>query len=57
MYKNKKIILVAFASNNLKKSAKRLKFQAEQSNFYDEIIIFKENDLEKKIKSLIKKLT
>ena len=56
MYKNKKIILVAFASNNLNKSAQRLKFQAEQSNFYDEIKIFKENDLDKKIKLIIKKI-
>jgi len=53
VYKNKKIILVAFASNNLNKSAQRLKFQAEQSKFYDEIKGFEEKDLEIKIKLLI----
>ena len=56
MYKNKKIILVAFASNNLNKSAQRLKFQAEQSKFYDEIKVFEEKDLDIKIKLLIKKM-
>ena len=35
----KKIILFAFASNDLKKSAERLSSQANDSKFYDEINI------------------
>ena len=53
MNKNKKIILVAFGSNNLNKSIKRFQFQAEQSKFYDQIKIFKENDFDEKMKTLI----
>ena len=56
MNKNKKIILVAFGSNNLNKSIKRLQFQAEQSKFYDQIKIFKENDFDQKIKNFILKI-
>ena len=39
MYKNKKIILFAFASPDLSRSANRLKKQALSSNYYDEIKI------------------
>ena len=39
MYKNKKIILFAFASQDLSRSANRLKKQALSSNYYDEIKI------------------
>ncbi|MBD1173957.1 hypothetical protein IDH32_01040 [Pelagibacterales bacterium SAG-MED01] len=37
MYKNKKITLFAFASQDLYRSANRLKEQAQSSNYYDEI--------------------
>ena len=39
MYKNRKILLFAFASLDLSRSASRLKKQAEESNYYDEIHI------------------
>jgi len=55
--KNKKIILVAFGSNNLNKSIKRFQFQAEQSKFYDQIKIFKENDFDQKMNNFILKIT
>ena len=55
MNKNKKIILVAFGSNNLNKSIKRFLFQAEQSKFYDQIKIFKENDFDQKMNNFILK--
>ena len=57
MNKNKKIILVAFGSNNLNKSIKRFLFQAEQSKFYDQIKIFKENDFDQKMNNFILKIT
>ena len=49
--------MVAFGSNNLNKSIKRLQFQAEQSKFYDQIKIFKENDFDHKMKNFILKIT
>ncbi|MBD1132597.1 hypothetical protein IDH16_00445 [Pelagibacterales bacterium SAG-MED45] len=49
MYKNSKIILVAFYSLDLKKSADRLKKQAVNSNYYDEIRIFNPKDFDNKM--------
>ena len=49
MYKNSKIILVAFYSLDLKKSADRLKKQAVNSNYYDEIRIFNPKDFDDKM--------
>ena len=45
MYKNKKIILFAFASQDLSRSANRLKKQALSSNYYDEIKILSPKSL------------
>ena len=42
MLKVKKVVLLAFASNDLKRSINRLSNQARESNFYNEI-----NKLEK----------
>ena len=39
MYKNKKIILFAFATSDLKRSIKRLNDQAINSNYYSDIRI------------------
>ena len=55
MNKNKKIILVAFGSNNLNKSIKRFLFQAEQSKFYDQIKILSNNDIDAKGKKILLK--
>jgi len=59
MYKDKKIILFAFASLDLKKSIYRLKKQANESGYYDEIKILTPKDFDYetkiKVKSLIKK--
>lgn len=49
MDKNNKIILVAFASLDLKLSAVRLINQAKLSNYYDEIKVFNTNDFDKKM--------
>ena len=49
--------MVAFGSNNLNKSIKRFLFQAEQSKFYDQIKIFKENDFDQKMNNFILKIT
>ena len=38
MYKSKKIILFAFGTLDLKKSANRLKSQAINSKYYDETV-------------------
>ena len=46
MYKNKKIILFAFASLDLIKSVNRLKAQAIKSNYYDEIKILSPKDFD-----------
>ena len=45
MLKDKKVVLLAFASNDLKRSINRLSNQAKESNFYNEIKIFNSNDL------------
>ena len=52
----KKIILFAFASKDLIRSAKRLLNQASESNFYDEINIITSNKIDEVLKSKIKKL-
>ena len=44
MLKDKKVVLLAFASNDLKRSINRLSNQAKESNFYNEIKIFNSND-------------
>ena len=50
MYKNRKILLFAFASLDLNRSAIRLKKQAESSNYYDEIKILNPKDFDEKMK-------
>jgi len=52
VYKNKKIILFAFASNDLKLSSKRLNFQAAKSNYYDQIRILSPRDFDEKMKKM-----
>ena len=56
MYKNKKIILFAFASLDLKKSLLRLKKQATISKYYTEIKILTPNDFDNKMKIKIQNL-
>ena len=51
-----KIILFAFASNDLKRSAKRLLSQANDSKFYDKIHIITSNKIDNILKSKIKNL-
>ena len=41
MLKDKKVVLLAFASNDLKRCINRLSNQAKESNFYNELNIFK----------------
>jgi len=53
----KKIILFAFASKDLIRSAERLLSQASDSNFYDEINIITSNKIDETLKSKIKKLS
>ena len=59
MYKDKKIILFSFASLDLKKSINRLRGQASNSKYYDNIKIITPNDFDYqtklKAKDLIKK--
>ena len=59
MESNKKIILVSFATNDLKRSIKRFETQALKSNFYKKIYIFTPDNLpdqiNKKLNNLIKK--
>ena len=56
MYKNKKIILLAFATQDLKRSVNRLQKQAEESLYYDLIKIFNPNDFDDKLKIYINNL-
>ena len=53
----KKIILFAFASKDLIRSAERLLSQASNSNFYDEINIITSNKIDETLKYKIKKLS
>ena len=55
MYKDKKIILFAFASLDLKKSIDRLKKQAFVSNFYDLIKVITPEDFDYETKLKVKK--
>ena len=50
MYKNKKITLFAFASPDLSRSANRLKRQAQNSDYYDEIKILGPKDFDVQMK-------
>ena len=56
MKKKNKIILLSFGSNDLKRSIDRLKTQAKETKFYDEIRIFCENDLESGLKMKLNQL-
>ena len=56
MNNGNKIILLSFASDDLKKSINRFKRQAEETNFYDEIRIMTYNDLDTNFKKVLKKL-
>ena len=56
MNNGNKIILLSFASDDLKKSINRFKRQAEETNFYDEIRIITYNDLDTNFKQVLKKL-
>ena len=51
MLKNKEVVLLAFASNDLKRSINRLSTQARESNFYSKIKIFNSNNLPKDLAS------
>ena len=51
MSKNKETVLLAFASNDLKRSINRLSIQARESNFYSKIKIFNSNNLPKDLAS------
>ena len=51
-----KIILISFATSDLKKSIDRLKEQAYETKFYDEIKIITENDLDSDFKIYINKI-
>ncbi len=59
MYKNNKIILLAFATKDLQRSVNRLQKQAEESLYYDKIKILGPKDfdetLKKHINDLLKK--
>ena len=50
MYKDKKIILFAFASKDLSRSANRLLIQAKNTNYYDEIKILSPNNFDDEMK-------
>ena len=50
MFKNKKIILFAFGSGDLKKSANRLRLQSIESKYYDEIKILNPENFDENMK-------
>tara|TARA_B100000989_G_scaffold201606_1_gene152536 strand:- start:434 stop:1333 length:900 start_codon:yes stop_codon:yes gene_type:complete len=56
MLKSNKIILLSFASNDLKKSIFRFKKQAQETKFYDRIRIITYADLDTNFKLTLKKL-
>ncbi len=56
MYRDKKTILFAFASLDLKKSIHRLKKQAFNSGYYDNIRIITPNDFDDETKTIAKNL-
>ncbi len=57
MNNGNKIILLSFASDDLKISINRFKKQAKETNFYDEIKIITYTDLDTNFKHVLKKLT
>ena len=48
-----KLVLFAFASSDLKRSANRLKNQAIESKFYDDVRIISFENLDKNMKDII----
>lgn len=56
MNNGNKIILLSFASDDLKKSIYRFKKQAKETNFYDEIRVMSFTDLDTDFKKVLKKL-
>ena len=56
MYKNRKIIFVAFASIDLRLSAERIQSQTLASKYYDDIKIFDSDDFDNQMKETYKKL-
>ena len=54
MYKNRKILLFAFATLDLSRSANRLKKQSKESNYYDEIQILNPLNFDEKMKKRFK---
>ena len=54
MYKNRKILLFAFATLDLSRSANRLKKQSRDSNYYDEIQILNPLNFDEKMKKDLK---
>ena len=56
MNKKQKIFLVAFGTNDLKRSIKRLQLQAQNSKFYDDIKIFDDQFFDKDKKTIIRNL-
>ena len=57
MYKDKKIILFAFSSHDLKKSAHRLRLQAIESKYYDEIRILNPENFDENMKKKFAHIT
>ena len=56
MNNGNKIILLSFASDDLKKSIYRFKKQAKETNYYDEIRVMSFTDLDTDFKKVLKKL-
>ena len=56
MYKNRKIVFVAFASLDLKLSAERIKSQALETKYYDDIKIFDSNDFDAQMRETYRNL-
>tara|TARA_B100001063_G_scaffold245337_1_gene280741 strand:+ start:3748 stop:4617 length:870 start_codon:yes stop_codon:yes gene_type:complete len=56
MYKNRNIILLSFATSDLKRSIKRFSLQAQNSNYYDQIKIITQKKLSDHNKEKIDKL-
>ena len=56
MYKNSKVILFAFGTSDLKISSERIKKQAIDSKYYDEIKILSPKDFDKKMLKTINEL-
>ena len=50
MFNKRKITLLSFATSNLSRSVERFKKQANESNYYDQILIMSPDDLKEKDK-------